>query len=87
MSEKKKIDWTKSELYYTDLGLHDEDFEQEMFVFNDGECWVVLEAFFDGDRVMHTSGDDGKEFEDIEEAKTFAEVLVVQYEVAKAKAK
>lgn len=86
MSNKKKIDWTKSELYYIDLGLHDGDFEEEIYVFNDGECWVVLEAFFDGSRIMHTSGDDAKEFENIEEAKAFAEKLVASYEVAKEKA-
>jgi len=85
MTEKIDIPWTRSELLYMDLSLFGEGYEEEIFIFHDGECWVVLQACFDGDRVAHMTGEDGSEFEDIEAARLYAERMIANYEAQAAK--
>lgn len=85
MTEKIEIEWSHSELYYLDLSLLREDYEEEIFVFHDGECWIVLEAFFTGEREAHYADENGVAFTDIEAAHSFAERLVERYEAEAAK--
>lgn len=77
---KVDIEWTRSEMLYLDLGLIGEGHEEEIFIFHDGDCWVVLEACFDGGRMAHMANEDGSEFDDIEAARLFAERLIASYE-------
>lgn len=87
MTERIQTEWTRSELLYLDLGILGEGFEQEIFIFHDGDCWIVLEAFFDGGRKAHYADHDGAEFEDIESARLFAENLIAGYEAETAEKK
>ncbi len=84
---KNKIDWTRSELFYLDMGTLPEEFEQEIYIYHDGDAWVIIEAHFDGARAGHYCDENGMPFVDIEVAREYAEKMIAKYQEEWVKAK